>query len=389
MAKGNEEFQANLKQWYRFCSWSRFYPDLFLDLIKPEKGGINLHLDQRVFLRAIMRFVSVYGVFPRGWSKTAMEVLAGMLVCIFFPGISISISAQTQENASELLQSKYNEMTKFYPLLANEIASTRFSKGDAELKFINGSIYNVLANKQSSKGQRRARHTVEESALLNNELFQDVIEPIVNIGRCTVGTAAINDPCELNHQLNFFTTSGFRGSDEFQRNIKMIQDMVNLRGVLVFGAGWELACWYGRGLSKSAILKKREDMTSVAFAQNYESHWVGVADNALVDIRRLMKCRTLSRPMMSSNGEDDEIYLGVDVARSENAANNQSSISIIRVKRTLAGRVSKMELVNTIGVSNTLNFTAQAIYVKRYAARYKPRMVIVDGNGLIDSPLYQ
>ena len=72
MAKGNEEFQANLKQWYRFCSWARWYPDLFLDLIKPEKGGINLHLDQRVFLRAVMRFVSVYGVFPRGWSKTAM-----------------------------------------------------------------------------------------------------------------------------------------------------------------------------------------------------------------------------------------------------------------------------------------------------------------------------
>ena len=90
-----------------------------------------------------------------------------------------------------------------------------------------------------------------------------------------------------------------------------------------------------------------------------------------------------------SNSEEDEIYMGVDVARSENAANNQSAISIIRVKRTLAGRVSKMELVNTMGVSNTLNFTAQAIYVKRYAARYNPRMVVVDGNGLIDSPLYQ
>ena len=169
----------------------------------------------------------------------------------------------------------------------------------------------------------------------------------------------------------------------------MIQDMVNLKGTLVFGAGWELACWYGRGLSKSAILKKREDMTSVAFAQNYESHWVGVADNALVDIRRLMRCRTLSRPLLSSNSDEDEIYLGVDVARSESAANNQSTISVILVKRTATGRVSKLQLVNTIGVSNTLNFTAQAIYVKRYAARYHPRMVIVDGNGLIDSPLYQ
>ena len=45
------------------------YPDLFLDLIKPKKGGINLHSDQRTFMRVAVRFYSMYGVYPRGWGK--------------------------------------------------------------------------------------------------------------------------------------------------------------------------------------------------------------------------------------------------------------------------------------------------------------------------------
>lgn len=380
--KMNANFEKHLDQWTDFCSWCRWMPDLFLDLIKPERGGINLHLDQRIYLRSIMRFVSIYGVFPRGWSKTLLEVLAGVLTCIFFPGINIALSAQTKENAADLLQGKYNEIMKFYPILANEVEWVKFQKSTAEIHFKNGSTYDNLANAQTSKGQRRHRLTIEEAALLNAALFEDVLEPIPNVGRITVGTASITDPCELNHQINFFTTSGFRGTDEYLRSVQMVKDMINLKGMLVLGAGWELACWYGRGLTKSATLKKKSDMSTVAFAQNYESKWVGVSDNALVDINRLMNCRTLTRPMYESNNEDDEIYLGVDVARSEKKANNQSSIAVVRVIRNSTGKVVRLELINTIGMSNTLNFTAQAIEVKRARNRYHARAVASDGNGL-------
>lgn len=378
----NDSFNEHLGQWYDFCSWARWFPDLFLDMIKPERGGINLHLDQRIFLRVVMRFISDYGVFPRGYSKTLDEVLAGILTCIFFPGVHIALSAQTKENAADLLQSKYNEITRFYPLLLNEVINAKFSKGNAVVEFKNGSSYDILVNGQQSKGQRRHRMTAEESALLNNELFQDALEPIVNIGRNTVGVSSIVDPCELNHKIDFFTTSGFRGSDEYMRSVQMVKDMINLEGKFVFGSGWELACWYGRGLSKSAILQKKKEMSTVAFAQNYESKWVGVADNALVDINRFMNCRTLTTPMLECDDQYEEIYMGVDVARSENAANNQSSVMIIRVRRNSAGKVVALDLVNTIHISNTVNFTGQAIEIKRIYKRYNARVVIVDGNGL-------
>lgn len=64
-------FSEHIKQYVELISWARWYPDLFLDLIKPQKGGINLHFDQRVYLRCICRFAAVYGVFPRRLGKNS------------------------------------------------------------------------------------------------------------------------------------------------------------------------------------------------------------------------------------------------------------------------------------------------------------------------------
>ena len=47
-SKGNRTILDNINNCTELCSWIRWYPDLFLDLIKPASGGINLHLDQRV-----------------------------------------------------------------------------------------------------------------------------------------------------------------------------------------------------------------------------------------------------------------------------------------------------------------------------------------------------
>lgn len=135
-AQNDSVFGKNLYKYVQFCSWARWWPDLFLDLIKPETGGITLHPDQRIYLRCIMRFVSLYGVFPRGYSKTYTEVLAMYLTSIFYPGIELAMTAQTKENAAELIRDKHNEIMKHFPMLINEIKSKpKFSKNDAEVNF--------------------------------------------------------------------------------------------------------------------------------------------------------------------------------------------------------------------------------------------------------------
>ena len=375
-------FMANMDKYEELANIWLWYPDLALDLMSPKEGGIKLHSDQRIFMRCGARFFSEYGCFPRGWGKTFAEVATMVVTAIRYPNIEIGLTAQTKENAASLLKDKWNELVRYYPMLQNEVVKTSFIKGDALIIFKNGARIDALANAQSSKGQRRKRLNIEESNLMDNVTFEDALEPVVEVGRITTGKLAITNPEELNQQINFFTTPGFRGSDEYRRSLQMIRDMRDLKGKIVLGSDWMLGCWYGRGSSKSTILKKKMDSSPIAFDMNYGGNWVGSATGALVNINRLMNCRTLTEPILMSTSETDEFYLGVDVARSQKKSNNQSSIAVGKVIRGSDGKIEEVQLANIIHISNMLNFSTQACIVKRVMKRYCAKAAIVDGNGL-------
>ena len=376
-------FGKNLWNYYQFVSWAKWYPDRFIELFKSEESNMQLHYDQRIFMRCDIRFQSMYGVFSRGYAKTYTEVLDDFIVAILNPNITLSVTAQTRENAAALLQDKTNEILTHYPLLENEIEYKRFSKNDAIIKMKNGATITNLANAQTSKGRRRHRIKIEESALLNNALFEDALAPIVEVPRTTSGSLALVDPEEMNFQIHFFTTSGYRGSDEFARSVRMVNGMRNLTGDIVLGSSWRLPCYYGRGSSKTQILKEKRNSNPIFFAQNYEQKWVGCADNALVDVNKLMATRTLEEPILEAQRETDEYYIGVDVARSENTNNNQSAIVVIKVIRNPVNkRVAELQVVNVLGVTNKMNFKNQACMIKKLKNQYHAKMVIVDGNGL-------
>lgn len=205
--EGESLFGEHLWNYYQFISWARWYPDLFIEIFKSKESNRQLHFDQRVFMRCDLRFMSMYGTFSRGYAKTYTEVLDDFIAGILYPNITLSVTAQTRENSAALLEDKFNEIISDFPLLENEIEKYRFAKNDALIKFKSGSTITNLANAQTSKGRRRHRIKIEESALLNNTLFEDALEPIVEVPRTTAGSLAIVDPEEMNFQIHFFTTS--------------------------------------------------------------------------------------------------------------------------------------------------------------------------------------
>ncbi|MBW3021061.1 hypothetical protein KY334_07230 [Candidatus Woesearchaeota archaeon] len=94
-----------------------------------------------------------------------------------------------------------------------------------------------------------------------------------------------------------------------------------------------------------------------------------------------MNTRTLVKSELKGDGKSEYI-LGVDVARSEDTSNNQTSVAVIKIKRAKGGRITQLPLVNIINISNALNFNAQAVEVKRIKKLYNAKVVIVDTNGL-------
>ena len=72
-------FGKHLWNYYEFISWAKWYPDLYVELFKGKDSNRQLHFDQRTFMRADMRFMSMYGTFSRGYAKTYTEMLDDMM----------------------------------------------------------------------------------------------------------------------------------------------------------------------------------------------------------------------------------------------------------------------------------------------------------------------
>lgn len=389
----------NIKELCEFTAFIRWYPDIFYDMLKPEKGGITIDLYQRVMMRTLSRFQENYFCIPRGGSKTLVQIMVAYHTAICYPNITIAITASTKESAVKIWREKHDEILRFYPAIKDEIRNVNFSKDTGKVEFQNGAVIDSLANAQSSKGLRRRRGSLEESALIDKDLYEDAIEPIFNIPRTTMSGEI--DVTELNSQINRFSTSGYKNSDEYEKILDMTRKMYDLKGVFVFGSDWYIPVHFGR--QKKSIIDKARRGNIVRFRQNYLCDWIGASDGALINVSKLMKARTLKFPELScpkdKKGNYDlcEYVIGVDVARSSEESNNKTAISVLKIIRSNSGLIRQIQTVNIVEPPNGLNFTEQSIIVKQIFYNYggnldinksRVKAIVVDANtigqGLVD-----
>lgn len=198
--------EDNLDKWAELISFLRFYPDYFFDLIKEPDSKFQLDLDQRVYMRLLARMPSNYVCVTRGYSKTMVEVMNAYATASLFPGIKISMIAETKESSVGIWQPKHDEVLEFFPYLAECIQSANFAKDRGKVRFVNGSVVDNLGVMQGVKGQRRHRGNAEEDNLITKKTFDDAVLSVFDIAR-VVGPVK-KDPEELNAQINKFTTSG-------------------------------------------------------------------------------------------------------------------------------------------------------------------------------------
>jgi ribonucleoside-diphosphate reductase alpha chain len=371
-------------------------------MYKPETGGLSFDLHQRVMIRLLARFPENYFCAPRGISKTLVHVMAQYHTACCFPGVSLSITASTKEQAVKIWKDKHDEILKFYPSFADNIRYAHFSKDTGKVEFVNGSIIDNLANSQQSKGLRRHRGGLEESALIDKDTYDDCIEPIFNIGRTTMTSAT--DPEELNGQINRYSTSGYKNSDEYEKILTTAKNMIDLKGTFVFGSDWFIPVHFGR--QKKSTIDKARKSNIIRFKQNYLCDWVGVSDGGLINISKLIKARVVSPPELGcpkdkrGNLEICEYVIGVDVARSASESNNKTSIVVLKIIRNNSGSIRQIQLHNIINPPNGLNYEEQSVIVKRVFYKYggnldlvksRVKAVVIDGNtigqGLVEKLL--
>ena len=92
-----------------------------------------------------------------------------------------------KEQASNIAREKAEELCKLIPGLKNEInwerGKTKSSKDNVEYIFKNGSVLDIMAARQSSRGKRATGGLIEECILVDQTMLNEVIIPTMNVNR--------------------------------------------------------------------------------------------------------------------------------------------------------------------------------------------------------------
>lgn len=362
----------------------REYPDLFVDDIKGPDCVFKFRFTQRVFLRIIMRHKYVYAVFPRGFSKSFLAMMALMLRAILFPGSHLSITTGGKEQAASITIAKVEEICKMIPALSNELdwsrGASKKSKDNVHYIFKNGSEIDILAARESSRGQRRTGILIEESILVDGDALNEIIIPTTNIDRNLADGST--DPDEVVNQSQIYiTTAGWKNSFPYEKLIEIFNNSaIDPDQYMILGGNYELSII--EGAAKESWL---EDMklngtyNESSFDREYNSIWSGDAENAYFSSDTFDKYRRLLQPEYeySARSSKNAYYvLGIDVGR----FNCTTEVCVFKVTPQVQGAALK-SLVN-IYTYEAEDFQEQAIKVKKLFYKYKARMCAIDANGI-------
>ena len=379
-----ERLRAAMPELRRAISFYRKYPDIFIDRIKGPDCVFKFYTYQRVFLRIVMRYKWTYAVYPRAYSKSFLTMMSLMLKAILYPGTQAAVTTGGKEQAASITIAKIEEICKLIPALNNEInwarGQSKKSKDNVKYIFKNGSTIDILAARESSRGQRRHCIVIEESILMDGDALNEIIIPTTNIDRL-LGDGSKHPEELVNKSQTFITTAGWKNSFPYDKLIDMlINSLIDPAHYMIMGGTYETPVKEGL-LEEDFVdkLKLEGTFNDSSFDREYRSIWSGDAENAYFKSEVIDKHRQLLQPEHEFSGRSSKsayYMLGIDVGRT----GCTTEICVFKVTPQIQGAALK-SLVNIYSIEAE-DFEEQAIKIKKLFYKYKARICAIDANGL-------
>ena len=379
-----ERLDAQLDNIRTLISFYRQYPDLLVDFMKGPDSTFKFYFYQRIFLRVVMRHRYVYATFPRAYSKSFLSMMVLVLRCILYPGSELFVTTGGKQQAASITIAKIEQICKLIPALNNEInwarGMSKKSKDDVSYVFKNGSKINILAAKESSRGQRRTGGLMEQCVLIDQTALNEIIIPTTNVNRLLPDGTRHNEEIVNKSQI-YITTAGWKNSFAYDKLIQLlIRSLIQPNEVMIMGGTYQTPVTEGL-LDEDFVqqLKLAGTFNEDSFDREYRSIWSGDAENAFFSSEKFDRYRILKQPQAEFSGRSSKTayyVLGVDVGR----IGCTTQVMIFKVTPQPQGAAIK-SLVN-LYTYQAEHFEEQAINIKRLYFRYKARKIALDTNGL-------
>lgn len=379
-----ERLLQDIDQLRDLIAYFRQYPDIFVDFIKGKDSTFEFLFYQRVFLRIVMRHRYVYATFPRAYSKSFLSMMALMIRCILYPNSHLFVTTGGKEQAASITVAKIEEICRLIPGLNDEInwdrgVSTK-SKDNVKYVFKNGSTIDILAARQSSRGQRRTGGLMEQCVLIDGDILNEVIIPTTNVDR-RLSDGSRHKEENVNKSQIYITTAGWKNSFAYHKLIQiLINSIIDPDQYMIMGGTYETPVVSGL-LDEDFVeqLRLQGTFNDQSFNREYRSIWSGDVENAFFSSEKFDKYRVLLQPQYEYSGRSSKTayyVFGVDVGR----VGCTTEICVFKVTPQVQGAAHKT-LVN-IYTYDAQHFETQCIHIKHLYYKYRPKRIAIDGNGL-------
>ena len=379
-----ERIRAIIPAAREYISFWREYPDLFVDFMKGPDNTFNLFFYQRVFMRAAMRHKYVYAVFPRAYSKSFLAMMILMIRCILYPRCKLFVTSGGKEQAAGIMKEKVKEICTLIPAFEKEIDFGRGKslegKDYCKYVFKNGSYFDNIAARESSRGKRRHGGVIEESVGVDGTILSEVILPTMNISRmCMDGTTQPDET--LNKSQIYVTTAGWKNTFPYEKLIQLlIWQIVQPGKAMIMGGTYRIPILM-KLLDKNFIKDLKMDGTfnESSFDREYESKWSGTVEDAFFSSEVFDRNRILNQPEYEASGRSSKAayyILSADVGRK----GCDTVVCVFKVTPQPQGSSIK-SLVNIFTLTDA-HFEDQAIKLKSLYYKYNARRLVLDANGL-------
>ena len=382
-----DRLRAIIPEARQYIAFWREYPDMFIDFMAGPDGGpqhFKLYFYQRIFLRAAMRHKYIYAVFPRAYSKSFLSMMVLMCRAILYPRCKLFITSGGKEQAAGIVKEKVQEICTLIPAFQKEIdwrrGQTLEGKDYVKYVFKNGSYFDNIAARESSRGKRRHGGLIEECVGVDGDTLSQVIIPTMNISRmCMDGTTQPDET--LNKSQIYITTAGYKNTFPYDKLIQLlVWEIVKPQQSIIMGGTYRIPVLM-KLLDANFIKDLKMDGTfnESSFDREYESKWSGTVEDAFFNAEIFDRNRILNQPEYEASGRNSKLasyVLAVDVGRK----GCDSVICVFKVTPQSQGGSIK-SLVNIYTLSDE-HFEDQTIKLKKLYYKYNADRIVIDGNGL-------
>lgn len=330
----------------------------------------------------MMRYRKVFITATRGTSKSYLQNLSFILRCIMYPRTKLFVTCVGKEQAAKISQDCIDDIFEHFPLLKGEVKTFIRSKDYTKLIFFNGARYDVVQMRDSTRGGRRNGGAIEEicDKKFDGDMLNSVVIPLMANDRLAMCGKV--DPNENHKSELYITTASNQQHFAYQKMLEVYTDQLQGKSAFCIGNSYELPCMFGQlDIDFVEDLKESPTYAISDFMREYESVYTGSNSDNLVSEEKLNKARIVKCAEWEHCGDANvEYVLSYDVAREEGNENAMSSLVVIKLTPKNDGTYLK-EIVNVFNTEGTHD-TIQAKFLKQKVNEFKPKILVIDANGL-------